>query len=403
MLLRPKSTLENLFSLAAIRFIEVVTPILSLPYLMMTIGVSEYGRMIYALSLGIFLAAIVQYGFNVTATRDIARNQKNIEQLSKIASRITTASAYLTITAGIILLLLMETFSSIFESKILFWLAYAQLASQSLFPIWFFQGMERITIALYLSALSRISYLVLLFAIVSETSSAELVLFLNFLCALMPIFIAFAVIRLRYGVRFQRPQIGEVVETIKVGRAAFFLQLAPNFYNATSTFILGATAHPQTFGNYAVALRVVDLVTSIGNTVTTALLPKLSKDIRLHSRIIRNIFLLGAIFTLITILSADQIEKILFNSINDEFVNNIILLSFRILPVLGMTALGSNYFLLIETNNKYQIIVVIISLIFGAAATAVVPLNGATGAVIIMIGAPLTITVLSLALYFRVR
>lgn len=81
-----KRLLANFASLIVLRGFQFLIPLITLPYLVRTIGLEKFGLINFALALGLYFGAVVQYGFGVTATREIARNRDDPEKLSQIYS-----------------------------------------------------------------------------------------------------------------------------------------------------------------------------------------------------------------------------------------------------------------------------------------------------------------------------
>ena len=72
--------IENIFSLFTIRVIEYVLSFMTFPYLVRTVGVSYFGSLAFAQSIITYFSLFTDYGFNMTAPRDIARHDRKEER-----------------------------------------------------------------------------------------------------------------------------------------------------------------------------------------------------------------------------------------------------------------------------------------------------------------------------------
>ena len=67
--------LKNFFSLSVLKLINAILPFVTLPYLIKVLGFQQYGAIVLALSLIAYFQSITDYGFNLSATREIAKHR----------------------------------------------------------------------------------------------------------------------------------------------------------------------------------------------------------------------------------------------------------------------------------------------------------------------------------------
>ncbi|MBN1086315.1 oligosaccharide flippase family protein [Erwinia aphidicola] len=63
---------KNIAYLALVQVSNFVFPVITLPYLVRTLGVSDYGSIMLSLAIVQYFSLVVDYGFNYSATREIA-------------------------------------------------------------------------------------------------------------------------------------------------------------------------------------------------------------------------------------------------------------------------------------------------------------------------------------------
>lgn len=66
-----KSLIENFFSLGALQVINLILPLVVLPYMIKTVGFDKYGVVVLAASLIAYFSSVTDYSFTITATRDV--------------------------------------------------------------------------------------------------------------------------------------------------------------------------------------------------------------------------------------------------------------------------------------------------------------------------------------------
>ncbi|MFX7844873.1 oligosaccharide flippase family protein, partial [Acinetobacter baumannii] len=80
---------------------------------------------------------------NFTATREVAVHKENNEKLNEIFSSIMIIKFFLLVISFIILLVLVSFFEKFSADPELYFLTFGTVLGQVLFPIWFFQGIEK--------------------------------------------------------------------------------------------------------------------------------------------------------------------------------------------------------------------------------------------------------------------
>ncbi|EFO2744992.1 O100 family O-antigen flippase, partial [Escherichia coli] len=73
-----KSTLmRNILFLGLIQGSSFLLPLILLPFLIKTLGTETYGKMILYQVFFLYLSTIIDFGYNFSATQNIARNQND--------------------------------------------------------------------------------------------------------------------------------------------------------------------------------------------------------------------------------------------------------------------------------------------------------------------------------------
>ena len=76
----------NFTYLSILQFAGYIFPLITIPYLAKTIGVTGFGHIAFAAGIVVWIQTIVDWGFSYTATREEARYQNDKEALSDIFS-----------------------------------------------------------------------------------------------------------------------------------------------------------------------------------------------------------------------------------------------------------------------------------------------------------------------------
>ena len=93
------SLLRNVFILFIVKFSGYIVPLAALPYLARVLGPGDFGSVAVAQSLSMLLSVIVEYGFVLSATREVSQFRSSPSKLKDIASRVLGAKIFLAVVA----------------------------------------------------------------------------------------------------------------------------------------------------------------------------------------------------------------------------------------------------------------------------------------------------------------
>src|SRR5699024_8912844 len=95
---------SNFGYLMLLQTASYVFPLITIPYLARVIGVEGFGKIAFAAAVVVWFQTVTDWGFNYTATRDVAQNKDNLEKVSEIFSNVLWARVLLALISFIIML-----------------------------------------------------------------------------------------------------------------------------------------------------------------------------------------------------------------------------------------------------------------------------------------------------------
>ena len=396
-----KRIISNFLSLIVLRGLDFIIPLITMPYLVKTIGIENFGLVNFALSLALYFGSIIQYGFNLTATREIARNRNDIEKLTKLYNNTFWASIALSIPCVIIysiIVLCIKKFNDHYE---LYFSTLALVIAQSLFPIWFFQGTEKMRSITYLSIATKIFLVFSLYLYVHSAEDYWLVPLLNTISAIFSLLISIKVISNKFEISLERPKTADIISTLKSGKDSFISQLTPNLYNNSTTFLLGIYTNNTTIGSFTAATKIIDALSSIGYVISNTFFPYLSRNIDKHN-LFKNIIVFAGLFlTMSTIALSNEIVILLYGKDNATVGKYLQALAVCILMIFTMLAYSTNYLVIIGKDKLVKNISLWTSLTFLFVGLLLIPYAGIWGAIITLTGARTVMAAVSYIFYRR--
>lgn len=271
---------HNAASLSIVQVGRKVIPLIMLPYLGRVLGPPGWGHVALAQSMGDFIAMFAEFGFILSATREIAQNRGSREKCSSIASGTIGAQAILAVL-GVLGAIVLSTWIPYLHSHprlLCAGLVYG--AVQGMAPMWFFQGLERMTLAAALEVSSKVVALAGIFLLVRSPDDQWKVLALQALSPL--VMVAVGIYLAHRLLDLSLPSKSTISGAMRMGWSMFLLRSGIAAYSTLNTLILGIFAPAPIVGYYASAEKLAKAIAGMTMPIRDAFYPRLSQ-LAVHS------------------------------------------------------------------------------------------------------------------------
>lgn len=346
-----KTVFANFGYLSLLQVAGYVFPLISMPYLARVIGADGFGKIAFASAIVVWIQTISDWGFNLTATRDVAQNRDNKELVSRIFSNVLWARSVLTLLSGIVLLLVVLSVPYLRENADIIFVTFLLVPGHILFPEWFFQAIEKMKYTTLFNLLLKLVFTVAVFVFIHKRDDYLIQPLLTTIGYLLCGFGALFLIFKKWGYTLYKPQWSEIFKTIRNSTDVFINNLMPNLYNSFSVMLLGFFGGSTANGIYDGGNRFPVIFYQFQSVLSRAFYPFLSRRPDKHSFYAKlNIAsaLIGAVFL---ILLSPLVIKIM---LGDEFEKSVVvmqILSFSVVFLAMDYTYGTN-FLIINHKEK---------------------------------------------------
>lgn len=237
-----KRVVENMLSLFILQGTSYVLSFLTLPYLIRVLGAERFGLYAFGLALTQYLMAFTDYGFNQTAARRISLARHNIREVSRIYSNVLVMKLGLMGISFLFLLGLVWFIPYFARERLFYLLFFAGVPGSVLFPVWLYQGLEKMKYISYLTLAAKLTVTCSVFLLVKEPDDYRLAAFLQAMIYLISGLISLMVNR-RLGVSFV-PALGwrEIRRELADGGQLFLSSISFYVYNLGAQFVTGLRA-----------------------------------------------------------------------------------------------------------------------------------------------------------------
>ena len=180
-----RQIIENFFSLSILNGLNVLLPLVTLPYILRVIGAEKYGMYAYVYVVIQYIILIATYGFNFSATKQISQSRDDVDYVNKVYNAVTLSKLLIAIIVSAVVFALSRF---IFKSEIetmMFLLGLGMVFGDIFTPIWLFQGMEKMKYITIVNAVSKILFTILVFIVIKSADDFYLLILLNSIGYLM--------------------------------------------------------------------------------------------------------------------------------------------------------------------------------------------------------------------------
>lgn len=354
---------SNFVWLSVLKVIGYIFPLITLPYLSRVIGVDGFGEIAFAASIMVFIETIVDFGFNYTATRDVARCRDNIQEVSNIFSNVLWSKSLLMILGLGILSILVYTVPMFRSKQLLLFLTFLYIPGHILFPDWFFQAMEKMKYITILNLLSKTLFTALIFVVVKDKEDYIWQPLLTAVGYWVSGLIAMGFILKKFKVTIVKPNIQTIWASIKGSANMFVSLICPNLYTNFSTVLLRTTCGEVATGLYDAGYKFISIIDQLFQVLSRTFYPFLARKIDKH-QLYTYISGSFSIFASIGLyICANMLVKLFYTTEFTDAVLVIKILSIAPFSLFLMNTYGVNYLLLVGKDRLYRNIIVVYSVI----------------------------------------
>jgi PST family polysaccharide transporter len=301
---------HNVIALYGVQASTYALPLLTFPYLARVLGPSGWGIVVFAQAIGTVIASVVEYGFDISASRETSRQRNEPERLSALISGVLGAKFLLAVLCIGGALVSRPFTHHVAPSLALFWASTIWGVCQGINMLWYFQGLERMRLASILEVGGKVLATLSIFVLVHKPDDGWKVMASQ--CVGCVVAHGVTVVLAYREVGFRWPTPTSVWNALRLGGSMFLFRAVQGLSGSINGLILGSVAPVAALGEYSGAERITRVFQQGMWPVNQALYPKLTHQMqndphRAIKTVKLSLLLLGAlglVFGLIIFLGA---------------------------------------------------------------------------------------------------
>lgn len=353
--------ISNFCSLVTLQVLNVVLPFLTMPYLISVLGIEKYGLLGFANTIALLFCVFVEFGFNNSATREISAIDQQRDSVQQIFNEVLSTKIFLLTIVLILYCVFVFSIPKLRVDYIVYLLYAGIIIGMGIFPLWFFQGIQKMKYITYINVFFKSIFTIFIFFCVKKTEDIWLVPTFISSGFIVSGIASLFVIKYKFGVSFRFVSFNTIKEQLQKSYHLFLSELYMTLLAYSNVLILGFFAGDLSTGIYTSAEKVIRAAANLLNPIVNVLFPFVNK---VHSidpfkakALILKVLKIGSVVIgltlIVTFIFADHLFFFLIRDTQLNEINQIVIV-FRILcffpllsfldQVLGKLVLISNGF-----------------------------------------------------------
>lgn len=312
-----KKLLSNVVSLSIIQGMNLLLPLLTFPYLLRVLGVECFGVLSIISSFFNYSFVILEYSFNLTATKDVSLKGLDKEYLSHLVSNIfffKLLALLVILVFSAIFYLLVPVF---FENSGVYFFSLGFVFFNSLFPNWLFLGLQSLKVSVFIQSFSRLSATLFIFYLVHGPEDAYIVPLLNMIFSIVSFSCFLFYFFIFLDLKILKPNVLEMICFLRDGWFVFLSQIKMVLFSSTNVLIIGFFYGPIFAGYFSAAEKIMRAFALIQTPLTSSLYPIMSRKISENISeakvfVLRILFFGGVIYFSVLVFIYFNVDSVVF-------------------------------------------------------------------------------------------
>ena len=293
--------IKNFFNLIINQGINILIALLATRILFSTLGEAQYGLVNLALSVVLLSSITVSYGYHLNGPKRIALFRDESAKKETLINEIIVTRIIIAIGMAIILFCLTYFFGFFKSYAALLYYSLILLFSQALFPMFYFQGNDKIAWASLVNAFAKGAYLLLIVLFIKTPEDATYVNFLFGITALIVYIVSWIIIYKKEKIKWVWVSIHNIKKRFVENFQFFISSIAGHVSIHGGLIILSNFVNNSVLGEFALAQKIALLMRMVPVFFTQAILQKASilfkSDKAEFKRYVNLIFIIGLSIT----------------------------------------------------------------------------------------------------------
>lgn len=286
MSLRNNRIVRNTAMLFVMNIAKIIFPLLTVPYLTRVLSVEGYATYYYIKSVLTYVQLIIDFGFLLSATKDIANARNDLQKVGEITGHVMLGKGFLSMAALVVLGIMTLFIDRLHQNPMYTLLSFVQAATTIFLVDFLFHGLEQMHVITIRYFITRAITVGLTFVLIHNDGDMLLIPTLEIIGNLVAIVWVWREIH-HMGISVRVKSLKTTWKMLKESFVYFLSDVASTAFGALNTLLIGIMLSDQDVSFWGVAMTFVSAVQMMYNPIVNSIYPHmiLNKDLK----VIRNV------------------------------------------------------------------------------------------------------------------
>ncbi len=304
--------LKNTAMLSILQLSTYVLALVAVPYETRVLGPEVYGILGAATAIMVYFQLVIDFGFMLSATEEVASHRDDKARLRRILTCVTISKLVLAAVSCLVLLLLCRVIGAWEGRTGLFLLFFLSTVCTSLMPDYMYRGLEKMTAITIRTVAIRAFFTVAIFFVLKGPEDLWVIPVLNIIGNGVAMLLAYVDLAKRFGLTFAPVEGRELAENLKRSAGFFLSRIATTAYTSLNTVILDMiAAGGGATGYYTAADKLITTGRNVLSPISDSLYPYMARhrDFKLVRKVLLALVPSITLFCAVCFIWAEPICK----------------------------------------------------------------------------------------------
>ena len=305
--------LSNTIYLYILTIVKMIFPLVTLPYLTHILSVETYGSVAYVKSYMSYVQLVLDFGFLLSATKNIAvAKGKDDTRIEYIVGDTLAEKVILLFAAAVVTLFASISIPILYANQTFLWMYFLAIAITILIPDFLYRGIERMECVTIPYTAAKIIAIILTLILIKDDSDLLLIPVFEIISNAVAVLISFLLLK-KLDIRIRFSNIKIWLRDLKESAVYFISNFATTVFGALTTIIVGILLNETDVAYWSVCMQIVSAAKSLYAPISNSIYPYMvtNRDLKLVAKI-RNLMTIPIVIgSVIVIFFGKQIMLII--------------------------------------------------------------------------------------------
>lgn len=268
---------KNTGYLTIIECVRIFMPFVALPYIIRTVGMEKYGMVALAQTIIQYFSVVINFGLDISAVKDVSVHRNDKLALNRLVSTVLFIKLLLFLLCSFVLLIGMLTVPFMEQNKPLIFFAFLTCLSELLFPVWYYQGIEKMKYITLVRSSSILFYTISVFIFIHSEGDYPQVALLQSMGNVLAGIISFYCLLKLEGIRLAVPGCAMIRQMFFESVPFWFSRISAIFNTNLAKTVSGIFFTMESVAAFELAQKVSNAVRIPTSMLNQAVYPHITR------------------------------------------------------------------------------------------------------------------------------